>query len=65
VINLFVWPSRDSNSLPAAVSRRGYYLVHGVAGGMTYWAISDLNGTELSQFGQLVAAELGHTAAQP
>jgi len=65
VINLFVWPSRDSNSLPAAVSRRGYYVVHGVAGGMTYWAISDLNATELSQFGQLVAADLGHTAAQP
>jgi anti-sigma factor RsiW len=65
VINLFVWPSRDSNSLPAAVSRRGYNVVHGVAGGMTYWAISDLNATELSQFAQLVAANLSPGTIRP
>jgi len=65
VINLFVWPSRDSKALPAAASRRGYHVVHGAAGGMTYWAISDLNETELSQFAQLVAADLGHGTAQP
>ncbi len=64
-INLFVWPSRDSNALPAAASRRGYHLVHGAASGMTYWAISDLNESELSQFAQLVAADLGRGAAQP
>jgi len=64
-INLFVWPSRDSNALPAAASRRGYHLVHGSAGGMTYWAISDLNESELSQFAQLVATDLGHGAAHP
>ncbi len=65
VINLFVWPSRDSKALPAAASRRGYHVVHGAAGGMTYWAISDLNETELSQFAQLVAADLGRGTAQP
>jgi anti-sigma factor (TIGR02949 family) len=65
VINLFVWPSRDSKALPAAASRRGYHVVHGAAGGMTYWAISDLNASELSQFAQLVAADFGHGAAQP
>jgi anti-sigma factor RsiW len=65
VINLFVWPSRDSNALPAAMSRRGYHVVHGAAGGMTYWAISDLNEAELSQFAQLVAADLGHDVPRP
>ncbi len=65
VINLFVWPSRDASSLPVAVSRRGYHMVHGAADGMTYWAVSDLNATELSQFAQLVAADLSHPAAQP
>jgi anti-sigma factor RsiW len=65
VINLFVWPSRDANAPPAAASRRGYHVVHGAAGGMTYWAISDLNETELSQFAQLVAANLGAGAARP
>ncbi|HTK41889.1 MAG TPA: zf-HC2 domain-containing protein [Gemmatimonadales bacterium] len=65
VINLFVWPSRDANALPAAASRRGYDVMHGAAGGMTYWAISDLNETELSQFAQLVAANLGAGATRP
>jgi anti-sigma factor RsiW len=65
VINLFVWPSRDSNALPAAASHRGFQVVHGAAGGMSYWAISDLNESELSQFAHLVAADLSSTAAQP
>jgi mycothiol system anti-sigma-R factor len=65
VINLFVWPSRDSNVVPAATSRRGYHMVHGAAGGMSYWAISDLNETELSQFVQLVAANLAPGPARP
>ena len=65
VINLFVWPSPDSNALPVAASRRGYHVVHGAADGMTYWAISDLNEAELSQFAQLVAADLSHNAPQP
>jgi len=65
VINLFIWPSRDSNAPPAGASRRGYQVVHGAAGGMTYWAISDLNETELSQFAQLVAANVGDGAARP
>ena len=39
--------------------------MHGAAGGMTYWAISDLDETELSQFAQLVAADLSPSAAKP
>jgi anti-sigma factor RsiW len=65
VINLFVWPSRASNVVPVAVTRRGYHVVHGAAGGMTYWTISDLNESELSQFAHLVASDLSGTAARP
>ena len=65
VINLFVWPSRDSNALPTAAARRGNHMVQGAAGGMMYWAISDLNETELSQFAQLVAANLGPGTTRP
>jgi anti-sigma factor RsiW len=65
VINLFVWPTPDSNALPAAASRRGYHVVHGAAGGMTYWAVSDLNESDLSHFAHLVATDLSGTAIQP
>jgi len=65
VINLFVWPSPDSNTLPAAASRRGYHVQHGAASGMTYWAISDLNESDLSHFAHLVATDLSGTAVQP
>jgi len=65
VINLFVWPSPDSNALPAAASRRGYHVQHGAASGMTYWAISDLNESDLSHFAHLVATDLSGTAVQP
>ena len=65
VINLFVWPSPESNALPSTASRRGYHLLHGAAGGMTYWAVSDLNESELSQFAHLVATDLSGTAGRP
>ena len=65
VINRFVWPSPDSNALPVAASRRGYHVQHGAASGMTYWAISDLNESDLSHFAHLVATDLSGTAAQP
>ena len=49
VINLFLWPR--SGSQPArALTRRGYHAVHGVAGGMEYWAVSDLDPAELAGF---------------
>jgi anti-sigma factor RsiW len=58
VINLFVWPTRDSSADPSTASRRGYQAVHGASGGMVYWAVSDLNQPELSEFARLVTADL-------
>ena len=50
-INLFVCPERDSRS-PAPVVRtvRGFHVHHWTRGGMAFWAVSDLNDIELTQF---------------
>jgi anti-sigma factor RsiW len=49
-INLFLWPSSDSDSGPRATTIKGYNVVHGTRSHMTYWAVSDLNAAELNQF---------------
>jgi mycothiol system anti-sigma-R factor len=52
IINLFVWPSREATAAAPvrAVARRGYNVLHWTEGGMTYWAVSDLNATEMRSF---------------
>jgi anti-sigma factor RsiW len=52
-INLFIWPSTEQ-SAEEAVMRQGYNLIHWTHAGMTYWAASDLNYSELGDFVRLV-----------
>jgi anti-sigma factor RsiW len=55
-INLFITPavgSRDSS--PISFTRRGYNLLSWVHRDMRYWAVSDLNETELKQFASLIS----------
>jgi len=59
-INLFVWPVDVAPSAEETLARQGFQLVHWQQGGMTYWAISDLNAAELAEF-----AELERARAQP
>jgi len=50
-INLFVEPtSMNGNTAPSTLTHRGYNLVHWTHDGMDYWAVSDLNTTELREF---------------
>jgi anti-sigma factor RsiW len=51
-INLLIWPEiRSSECRRDAPSvRQGFNLVHGNAGGMEFWAVSDLNRSELETF---------------
>jgi anti-sigma factor RsiW len=51
-INLFVGPERDStpSSTPFARTARGFHVRHWSRGGMSFWAVSDLNDIELAQF---------------
>lgn len=51
IINLFVWPEAEQpGAAEKMVSRQGYHLLHWVAGGMNYSAVSDLNEAELREF---------------
>ena len=49
VINLFVWPA--SAAAPESTeTQKGYHLQSWWAGGMAFWAVSDVNESELAQF---------------
>ncbi len=58
-INLFVWPSASTRELAeGADARQGYNLLFWTRGQTNFWAISDLNVTELRQFAGLVRGRL-------
>jgi anti-sigma factor RsiW len=52
LIDVFIWPGAQASLVPPslALSERGYQVMHWARGGMTFWAISDLNATELKSF---------------
>jgi len=53
VINLFVWPAKENASKPASLTPiQGYNLIHWSDAQMTFWAVSDLNESELMEFVQ-------------
>jgi anti-sigma factor (TIGR02949 family) len=58
VIDLFIWPAdatadtRRSRSF----SKRGLNVLHWTAGGMTYWAVSDVNAADLEAFAEHYAS---------
>ena len=55
VINLFSWPAAGATDTAVTLeTRQGYHLAHWIKSNMAYWAVSDLNETELQQFVQLV-----------
>jgi len=49
-INVFVWPA--SGGTPVVLERavRGFHVRHWIRDGMAYWAVSDLNDVELTEF---------------
>ena len=52
-INVFVWPLRnDGNARNLTETIRGFNVRHWVHDGMSFWAVSDLNDSELAQFSQ-------------
>lgn len=51
VINLMVWPAPGQpNRDLAAAPQQGYHVLHWTQGGMSYWAVSDLNENEMKEF---------------
>ncbi|MBV8521168.1 MAG: hypothetical protein JOY71_03380 [Acetobacteraceae bacterium] len=58
VIDLFVWPDQGRSShLAPEGNRSGYNFMHWSQGGMTFWAVSDLNARELAEFVRLWRAQ--------
>ncbi len=55
VINLFIWPA-EAPAPVAVLSRQGYNIRAWTAGGMQFWAISDLNAADLVAFERLLLA---------
>jgi len=55
-INLFIFPSGGADSAPRASVDNGYNILHWTAGGMAFWAVSDLNAAELADFARLLRA---------
>jgi anti-sigma factor RsiW len=51
VINVFIWPGQSGSG---TVTLNGYNVVHWTTGGMSYWAVSDLNVTELQELSLLL-----------
>jgi anti-sigma factor RsiW len=50
-INLFVWPeASDAIRSSDARAIRGFHVRHWMYGGMSYWAVSDVNNADLDQF---------------
>lgn len=55
VVNVFVWPSSGSEDADQRLTRiNGYHLVSWSRGGLSYWAVSDLNAGELRQLPSLL-----------
>jgi anti-sigma factor RsiW len=52
IIDLFVWPAAGE-AAPATAERHGYNLVHWRAGGMEFWAVSDVEAAQLAEFARL------------
>jgi anti-sigma factor RsiW len=51
VINVYAWPAANADaSPPNDLSRNGYHFITWRAGGIEYWAVSDLNAAELHTF---------------
>ncbi len=51
-INLFIWPSADKQEGLQSSTYNGYHLLHWTQSGMTFWAVSDVENTQLKTFVQ-------------
>ena len=54
VINLFVWPTDDTDASIHTATHQGYNVAHWCQADMSYWAVSELNANDLREFVQLV-----------
>jgi anti-sigma factor RsiW len=53
-INLFVMPTGEADGIHSATTQNGYNVLRWTQHGFAYWAVSDLNATELHDFQALI-----------
>lgn len=57
VIDLFVWPdAKSGDAQPQALAKQGYNVLWWREAGMNYWAISDVNASDLKAFSEAYAS---------
>jgi anti-sigma factor RsiW len=61
LINVFVWPARESEGGSPGFESRGYHLLHWTTPLYAYWVVSDLGLPELRDFARLL--QLGDSTA--
>jgi anti-sigma factor RsiW len=49
VVTVFLWPSADTTDAPRETTQRGYNIIAWTRAGIAYWAVSDLNMSELRE----------------
>jgi len=54
IVNVFLWPSDNRGEVVPRDALKGYNVLLWNNGGLTYWAVSDLNGDELRQLQSLL-----------
>lgn len=59
VINLLIWPTTDPPAGPRQTTINGYHLVSWNQSGMTFWAVSDVETSELLDFVALIQKNAG------
>ena len=52
IIDLFTWPSEAGPAPPESAQRQGYNVVHWSEGGMAFWAVSDVEASQLREFAE-------------
>jgi anti-sigma factor RsiW len=58
-INVFVWPEPAvSSSTQTTESRQGYNIIRWSHGGFQFWAVSDVNASDLAGFVQLLQTRI-------
>src|SRR5947207_13276135 len=60
-INLFIWPAAsDATRAPKTITRQGYQLLHWADSDFNYWAVSDVNISDLQTFKQQFETRTPH-----
>jgi len=64
-INVFILPSDAADSAPKALIDHGYNVLRWTKGGMTFWAVSDVNAADLADLAKLLRQQKPESEPEP